>query len=93
MRLAALVCALALLVGAVVIPKLYWDYKPISMECADMEHALLVLDIVRTSMRRTAGPLCMPGEAECIAEAWMYFEADELHGFIEGMHEVACQSL
>lgn len=92
-RLAVLLVLLGLSIGAVVVPKLYWDWRLVTMTCGDMEHAIAILEEVEDAMSSSAGVHCMPGEPQCIAESWMTFEAIDLRLFIEGMHHVSCRSV
>ncbi len=48
---------------------------------------------MRAIVQASASPSCMPGEPECIAESWMYFEAIELQRFIQNQYDLMCQEV
>lgn len=81
------------LVGAVAVPKLFWDSREVAMTCPDYENAMGYLEEVMDFAKDRAGLNCLPGHPECIAEGWMYSEALSLHAFLHGAYKVACQSL
>ena len=92
-RLAPLLVLLVVTIGAAVVPKLYWQDRPVTMTCADMEHAMVYLADLKTAARASAGTVCMPGEPRCLAEGWMYYEANDLHTFLAEMYRVSCQDV
>ena len=77
--------------GAVVVPKLYWDNHRVVMTCANLEHAIEVLNDTMTRAVETVEAGCLPGQPECIAEGWMFNEAKSLRDFILEIHKASCQ--
>ena len=82
-----------LLVGAVAVPKLFWNLDEVAMTCPDYEHAIDYLEDVMTDARDRSSFGCVPGRPECIAEGWMYSEALSLRVFLSNAYGIACQKI